>query len=166
MRAGVVIALAVIGLAASACPGLLGSARISEGQANEIKDRNAEVAASLPVFPDSRLKVERQTKCEGAFQREDSAACTLSLKYETSHPLVEVLAFYERHFASNGWTLLDIDVVRTRYFEVDGVLVEVFVWVPLQTCPDAHIELDAALACEEEWILNEGGEFSITISPD
>ena len=166
MRAGVLIALAVIGLAASACPGLLGSARISEGQANEIKDRNAEVAASLPVFPDSRLKVERQTKCEGAFQHEDSTACPLSLKYETSHPLVEVLAFYERHFASSGWTPLDIEVVRTRFFESDDVIVQVFVWVPFQTCPDAHFELDAARVCEEDWIRSEGGDFSIKIYPD
>ncbi len=166
IRASVVIVLVVSGLAASACPGLLSDERISEGEADKIKERNAEVAASLPVFADSRLVRESQTKCEGAFQREDSAACPLRLTYETSRPLAEALAFYESHFASDGWILLDIDVVRTTYFEGHGVLVEVFLWVPFQTCPDPFIELDAARACEEEWILNEGGDFSITISPD
>lgn len=165
MRAGVVIVLVVIGFAAAACPGLPGSERISEGQADKIAERNAEVAASLPVFADSRLTAERQTKCEGAFQRDDTTACPLSLTYETGSPLVEVLAFYESYLASDGWTLLDIDVVRTRYFEADGALVQVFVRVPLQTCPDPFIDLDAARACEEEWILNEGGDYIVKISP-
>ena len=164
MRTGVVSVLVIIGLAAAACPGLLSNARISEGQADKMAERNAEVAASLPVFADSRLTAERQHRCEGALQREDSS-CTLTLEYETSRPLVEVLSFYEASLASDGWSQLGV-ALRARYFEADGIFIEVFARVPLLTCPDAHVELEAARACEEKWISNEGGEFWVTISPD
>ena len=139
--------------------------RFSEGEMERFQERNDEVAASLPTFADSRLLSERHARCEGNLKREGSSACGLTLTYRTSHPLVEVLAFYESHFASEGWTLQDRNVVRTRYFDKDGVRVQLFVRVPLLTCPDAHIELDAARACEDNWILNEGGEFIIRISP-
>lgn len=167
MRIGIVLVLlGAFSLAASACSGLTGTDRISEGEADKIHERNDEVGESLPVFADSQLVGDRQPNCEGAFQYDDSTACGLTLTYETGRPLVEVLAFYESYFASDGWTKLDVDSLLGRYFEARGVLVQVSVNVPPLTCPEPHTQPDAARACQESWIVNQGGDYILRISPD
>lgn len=147
------------------------SNRRGESEARALNEHSDNVAESLPVFPNGLLKSDSHTRCEG--QRTwGGASCSLSLSYETSRPLAEVLQFYETQLVSQGWKLRCAEVsascpreVQTSRFEGHRATLTIYVRIPFQACPDPHLDLDAARDCEERWISSEGGEYVITIYP-
>jgi hypothetical protein len=158
--------LLTLGAVAAGC-GDFFSDRISEEQSAQYAERNREFAATLPVPPGAELATEIENECAGAYRHEANSACFLHLTYKTREPLIDVMGFYDAHFASKGWEFGNIDSERSESYSDGEIYIRLGLDIPLGTCPDVFDDPEGNEQCAAREIRRNGEErtFVVVISP-
>lgn len=162
-----VAGLCALALLAAACDW---NERIGEEQSARYAEQAREFAATLPVPPGAELVEEGYGNCAGAYKHEARSACGGGLVYETKEPLIEVMAFYDSYFASEGWEFGNIDSLVSETYQNGEIFIRLGLFAPpLGACPDAAFDPEGYETCVARDIRRDDGKprtFALSITPD
>lgn len=136
---------------------------VTAREAERHQEQQREVAASVPLQQNAELVQERYSTCVGT--RRYESLCSLTLRFETTGPLLNVRELLDQQLTSEGWSVRTSSEM-SRFYSRGDMNVQLYLEADTLSCPDAFDYPDSRRQCEAAAVSAYNGSqqpYSVTI---